>query len=72
LVAAENLVVKWGETGQEMVTEFCLSVSLPYLKGSLTCRKICDMGACGFTFHPREVVQWIFIALEKSIAFGQV
>jgi hypothetical protein len=41
-------VSKRGETGREMAAEFCLSVSLSYLKGSLICRKIRRKSCYGF------------------------
>jgi hypothetical protein len=40
LVAAETPNSEAGKTGQEMASEFCLSVSLSYLKVCLTHRKI--------------------------------
>jgi hypothetical protein len=47
-----------------MATEFYLSVSLSYLKQSVTCRKILRHGAGGFTSRPKEVMLQIFIALK--------
>jgi hypothetical protein len=38
---------------------------LRYLKGSLTCRKILWCGTFGFTYHPKEGVLRIFIALKN-------
>jgi hypothetical protein len=66
-----HLVAKWGETGRKMSAEFCLSVSVSYLKGSLTCHKILQHGADGFISPPKEVMLWIFIALKNpSLAAG--
>jgi hypothetical protein len=49
-----HLVAKQGETGWEMAAEFCLSVSLSYLKGSLiTCGKMFWHGTDGFTPPPK-------------------
>jgi hypothetical protein len=39
-----HLVAKPGETVRKMATEFCLSVSLVYLRGPLICPKNYDMG----------------------------
>jgi hypothetical protein len=39
-----HLIAKRGETGQEIATEFCLLISLSYLKGSFTCHKILQHG----------------------------
>jgi hypothetical protein len=61
-----HLVGTLKETGREMTAEFCLSVSLSQLKGSLICRKILRYGAEGFTSTPKEVVLRIFIALKTS------
>jgi hypothetical protein len=47
-----------------MAAEFFLSVSLSYLKGSLTSRKIFRQGADGFTSPPKEIVLLIFIAFK--------
>jgi hypothetical protein len=49
-----------------MAAEFCLPVSLSYLKGSLTCSKILQQGADGFTSFPKEVVLRIFIAIKDT------
>jgi hypothetical protein len=68
----KHLVAKREETGLEMAAEFCLSVSLPYLKGFLTCLKILRHGVDAFTSPPKKVVLLIFIALKKSIAVGRV
>jgi hypothetical protein len=38
-----HLVAKRGQSKREIASEFCLSVSLTYPKGSLTCRKTYDM-----------------------------
>jgi hypothetical protein len=38
---------------------------LKHFKGSLTCRKILQHGADGFTSHPKESVLRIFIALKN-------
>jgi hypothetical protein len=38
---------------------------LEYLKGSLTCRKILQHWASGFTSHPKQGVLLIFIALKN-------
>jgi hypothetical protein len=59
-----HLVEKLGETGQEMVAKFGLSVSLSYLKGYLARRKVLRQGADGFTSFPKEGVLQIFIALK--------
>jgi hypothetical protein len=40
---------------------------LKYLKGSLTCHKILRHGTSGFTFHPKEGVLRIFIALKNPL-----
>jgi hypothetical protein len=39
-----------------------------YVNGSLTCRKILRHGTSGFTFHPKEGAQQVFIALKNPIA----
>jgi hypothetical protein len=36
-------------------------------KGSLTCHKVLRHGIFGFTFHPKEVVLRIFIALKNIL-----
>jgi hypothetical protein len=38
---------------------------LSYLMGFLTCRKILRLGTSGFTFHPKEGVLRILIALKN-------
>jgi hypothetical protein len=38
---------------------------LKYLKEYLTCHKILWHGTCGFTFHLKEGVLWIFITLKN-------
>jgi hypothetical protein len=48
-----------------MASEFCQSVSLSYLKGYLTWRKILRHGADGFTSLPKQVWLRIFIALKN-------
>jgi hypothetical protein len=48
-----------------MAAELCLSVSLSYVKGSLSCRKILRHGADGRTFPPKKALLWIFIALKN-------
>jgi hypothetical protein len=60
----KHLILKWGETGRKMAPEFCLSVSLSYLKGSLTCHKILRQGADGFTSPPKKVVLRILSPLK--------
>jgi hypothetical protein len=58
------------ETGRNWarkVPEFCLSVSLLYLKRFLTCLKILRHGADGFTSPLKRVVLRIFIALENPL-----
>jgi hypothetical protein len=40
-----HLVAKRGETGREIAAEFCLPVSLSYVKGSLTCRNMLRCGS---------------------------
>jgi hypothetical protein len=40
---------------------------LRYINGSLTCHKILQHGASGFTSHPKEGVLWIFIALKNPL-----
>jgi hypothetical protein len=40
---------------------------LKYLKGSSTCRKILRHGTSGFTFHPKEGVLLIFVALKNVL-----
>jgi hypothetical protein len=68
---SRNLVAKRGETGREIDAEICLSVSLPYLKKSLTCREVLRHGADGFTSPPKEAVLRIFIALKNpSLSAG--
>jgi hypothetical protein len=62
----KRLVVKRGESGREMFAEFCLSISLSYLKGSLTC-KILRYGADSFTSPSKEVLIRIFIALRNRL-----
>jgi hypothetical protein len=57
--------VKRGKSGQEMTAEFCLSVSLAYLKGFLTCCEVFQHGADGFTYPLKEVLLQIFIALKN-------
>jgi hypothetical protein len=59
-----HLVV--GRSGREVTAKFYLSVSLSYLKGSLTCRKVLRHGANGYTSPPKEVVVQIFIALKNN------
>jgi hypothetical protein len=49
-----------------MAAECCLSVSPPYLKSYLTCRKILQHGADGFTSRPKKVMLRIFIALKNT------
>jgi hypothetical protein len=44
-----HLVSKRAEIERQMSAEICLLVSLPCLKGLLTCRKILRHGADGFT-----------------------
>jgi hypothetical protein len=39
-----HIVAKRGETGRELAAECCLSVSLAYLNGSLTCREVLGHG----------------------------
>jgi hypothetical protein len=60
-----HLVANGGETGREMTAEFCLSVSLSYLEGSLTCRKILRHGADAFTSHPKKIVPRTSFALKN-------
>jgi hypothetical protein len=60
-----HVVAKRGETGREMVAEFCLLLSLSYLKWSLTCSKNLRHGANVFTSPPKEVVLLVFIALKN-------
>jgi hypothetical protein len=48
-----------------MAAEFCMPVSLSYLNGSLTCRKILRHGADGFTSPPKEAVLRIFIDFKN-------
>jgi hypothetical protein len=50
-----------------MAAEFFLSVTLSYLKGSLTCRKILCNEANDFTSPPKEVMLWIFITLRNPL-----
>jgi hypothetical protein len=45
---SRHLVAKRGESGREIAAEFCLSVSLSYLKWYLTCHKNLRHGADGF------------------------
>jgi hypothetical protein len=45
--------------------EFSLLVSIPYLKGALTCRKILHHRVDGFSFPPKKVVLGIFITLKN-------
>jgi hypothetical protein len=65
LAAAGALISEAGRNWARNVREFCLSVSLSYLKGSLTCYKILRHGTDSFTSSPKEVVLWIFIALKN-------
>jgi hypothetical protein len=60
-----HLISKRGETWRKIVTEFCLSVSLSYLKGSLAFRKILRHEADDFASPPKEVVLQIFIVLKS-------
>jgi hypothetical protein len=66
-VQQKHPAVKQGETGQEMAPEFCLSVSLSYLNGSLTCHKILWHGANGFTSPLKEVVLRTFTGLKNPL-----
>jgi hypothetical protein len=61
-----HLLAKRVETGREKAAGFCLSVSLSYLKGSLTCHQVLRHGADGFISPPKEVVLRIFISLKDS------
>jgi hypothetical protein len=61
-----HLIVKQRETWWKLAIEFCLSVSLSYLKGSLICCKILWHGANRFTSPPKEVMLWIFITLKNQ------
>jgi hypothetical protein len=65
------LVAKRGGTGRGMAAEFFLTLSLAYLKGTLTCRKILRHGAEGFTSPPKEVMLRTLTAL-KIIVLGRV
>jgi hypothetical protein len=63
---SRNLVAKRRETGREIVGEFCLSVSLSYLKGSLTCRSaiyFCHFQTAPFLRHSAHVcvcgMKWV-------------
>jgi hypothetical protein len=67
LVAAHTLSSGAGVPGREMAAEFCLSVSLSYLKGSLTSRKILLYVADGFNSQ-KEVVLRIFIDLKTHLS----
>jgi hypothetical protein len=60
-------LVLMGETGREMAAEFCLSVSLSYLKVSLTCCENLWHETDSFTFPLKEVVLRIFIALKSPL-----
>jgi hypothetical protein len=62
-VAAETSGSEAGRNRARIAAEFCLSVSLSCLKGSLTCRKILRRGADGFTSTSKEVVLRTYIAL---------
>jgi hypothetical protein len=62
-----HLVSTRREIGREMAAEFCLSVSLSHLKGSLTCPNSVRHVADGFTSLPKEVVLRIFITFKNPL-----
>jgi hypothetical protein len=55
LIVAETPSSEAERTGREVTTASCLSVSLSYLKGSLTCSKSLRHGVDGFTSLRREL-----------------
>jgi hypothetical protein len=66
-----HMKAKRGKSRREIAAEFCLSVSLSYRKGSLTCCEILRHGIEGFTSAPKEVVLRIIIALKiPSLSAG--
>jgi hypothetical protein len=57
-------VAKWGETLQEITTNFAYKYPCSYLWGSLTSY---GMGGDGFTFPLMEVMLQIFITLKNPL-----
>jgi hypothetical protein len=67
LVAAKTSSSEAGETGRALVAEFCLSVSLLYLKGSLTYHKTLQHGGRRLQFLSKGSRTTDFIALENPL-----
>jgi hypothetical protein len=61
LPAETSWVSRMNGRSSENIAYQCLK----YLKGSLACRKILRHGPSSLTFHPKEGVLRIFIALEN-------
>jgi hypothetical protein len=70
VVAADTPSSEVGINLARDVREFCLSVSISYLKNSLTCRKMSRHGTDGFTSPLKEVVLRISIALKNASLSG--
>jgi hypothetical protein len=57
--------VKQGELGEKYTLILLQSISCHTPQGSLTCHKILQHGADGFTSPPKDVVLQIFIPLKN-------